>query len=124
MPYGQIIIWEKKQKDISIVDIKLKQRFLALASKNHYDRLHKLGFKTFNGVIDESFVSLDTWEKREQQIVNEVERLIALDSDQMVKDIQKTLDYNIKHFWKLWENYSEDTTKKVDKFIDQLGAQA
>ena len=98
--------------------------FLALASKNHYDRLHKLGFKTFNGVIDESFVSLDTWEKREQQIVNEVERLIALDSDQMVKDIQKTLDYNIKHFWKLWENYSEDTTKKVDKFIDQLGAQA
>lgn len=98
--------------------------FLALASKNHYDRLHQLGFKTFDPVIDESFVTLDTWQDREQRIVNEVERLIALDSDQMVNDIQKTLDYNIKHFWNLWENYSEDTTKKIDEFVNLLDAQA
>ena len=42
----------------------------------------------------------------------------------MVNDIQKTLDYNIKHFWNLWENYSEDTTKKIDEFVNLLDAQA
>jgi hypothetical protein len=97
--------------------------FLALASENHYDRLHQLGFKTFNGVIDESFVSSDNWEDREKQIVKEVERLIALDLDQVVRDSQKTLDYNINHFWKLWENYSEDTIEKLNKFIDLLYVQ-
>jgi len=93
--------------------------FLALASANHYKQLKELGFKTFDGIIREDFAGMNRWQDSSMWLVAEIKRLVNLDLDQFIQDCQPILDYNIKHFWKLWDEYSSETSKKIDQFIGQ-----
>ena len=97
--------------------------FLALASANHYNRLHELGFKTFNGIIREDFAGMNRWMDSGTWLVDEIKRLLSLDLDKFIRDCQKIVDYNIEHFWKLWDSYEDATTKQLEQFLSQLDGQ-
>lgn len=74
--------------------------FIILGSKGSLKELRKLGYKTFDGWIDESYDDLDSWERFEAII----EAIKKIDTIEDKLEWYKSMEYIIKH------NY--DTLKK------------
>lgn len=71
--------------------------FIILGSKNSLKELRKLGYKTFDGWIDESYDELDTWE-RFDAIIEAIKKIDAIE-DKL--EWYKSMEHIIKHNYEI-----------------------
>ena len=93
-----------------------KRPFVILGAKNSLRQLHKLGFKTFDSIWDESYDQIDDPNQRLLKVLEIVEDICSYSLDDlqsMCYAIKDTLDYNLAHYI---ENYSRsDLHSKLEK---------
>ena len=89
---------------------------MILGAKNSLKQLHKLGFKTFHSIWDESYDQIDDPNQRLVKVLEIVEDICSYSIDDLqsmcyaIKDI---LDYNLAHYI---QNYSRsDLHGKLEK---------
>lgn len=93
-----------------------KRPFVILGAKNSLRQLHKMGFKTFHSIWDESYDQIDDPNQRLLKVLEIVEDICSYSIDDLqsmcyaIKDI---LDYNLAHYI---QNYSKlDLHGKLEK---------
>lgn len=101
---------EKIWKPISI-----GHPWIAVANRGFYRDLRNLGFKTFNGIIDESFDLIDNNQRRIQRIAQVVENLCRQDLVSFLDSCQSICAYNQQRF-------DEFIVEERDKFPSRLEA--
>jgi hypothetical protein len=92
--------------------------FIAVGGRYQLKHLHKLGFKTFNGLIDESYDDLEYPGERQLAVVNEVARLC----NDNVKLVAPTADirlHNRLNMYKLTEEVYYDLYKIIVNALPQ-----
>lgn len=80
--------------------IQKKHPFMLLQPVNNLPLLHRLGYKTFDGLIDESYDGEPDDNKRMWMIVNEIERLCNLNEAELetfLVEAKKIVDHNYKN---------------------------
>ena len=80
-----------------------KQPFLLYSTPFSLKKLKKMGYKTFDGIIDESYDDIEDNKKRLQALNDEVKRLCNISIFEwhyQYKDIEKILTHNFNNFSK------------------------
>jgi hypothetical protein len=72
--------------------------FVMFAAKNYLKNLRKLGFQTFDGIIDESYDQIDDDTERWARAWQQVEFLCSCEAQLVLKEIQPILQHNFDHF--------------------------
>jgi len=72
--------------------------FVVFAGQHYLQNLRKLGFKTFDSVIDESYDLIENSNERWQQGWNQVEHLCKQDPWQVYSALESVLEHNRRHF--------------------------
>lgn len=89
-----------------------KRPFIAFAGKNYLKNLRNLGFRTFNGVIDETYDQVEQSNLRYNMALDQVEFLLQQDPLEILNQLQDVLEHNQRHFlttdwWKPIRQYLE-----------------
>ena len=87
--------------------------FIILSDHKYYDTLHSLGFKTFDGIIDESFAREPNLETRVDKIINTISKINPKEFYDNTRDI---CEHNYR---KLCEFHFENKNKFVQQ-LDEL----
>ena len=75
--------------------------FIVATSPGYYRDLHRLGFKTFGHVIDESFDNIENHQDRMDRIIEVVQDLCQQDLDSFQKECYTVCKYNQQHLQEL-----------------------
>ena len=75
-----------------------KRLFVMFAGQHHLKHLREFGFKTFDGIIDESYDDIENLETRYQQAWKQVEFLLEQDPIEIYKLAEPILEHNRNHF--------------------------
>ena len=121
---GNVFLSEKTFKPIVC-----HHPFIILGSKGSLKELRKLGYKTFDGWIDESYDELDTWERFEA-IIEAIKKIDAIEDklewyksmEPIIKHNYETLKRNVLNepplaFSKIKERYSTHYLNHYEKLI-------
>ena len=80
--------------------------FIVFGALGYYKQLHKLGFKTFDSIIDESFDSEPDIQKRGDMIVQQIFNVCNSDLVQFQLETKHICEYNRNHYinsqWSEW----------------------
>ena len=93
--------------------------WIAAANYGFYRDMHKLGFKTFGHVIDESFDLIDNNRDRLNRIVTVVKDLCQQDLAEFLKECYTTCKYNQQHLVELAPMVKQEFTERFFQFITQ-----
>ncbi len=105
---GGCIFYEKEFPNVAglcektFKAIQKKHPFILLSTAKNLPLLHRMGYKTFDGLIDESYDNETDDNKRMQMIVNEVERLCNLNQVELetfLIEAKKIVDHNFKNLY-------------------------
>lgn len=105
---GGAIYYEKEMPNTAALcektfkAIQKKHPFILLSTANNLPLLHRMGYKTFDGLIDESYDKETDDNKRMQMIVNEVERLCNLNERELetfLIEAKKIVEHNFKNLY-------------------------
>jgi len=91
-----------------------KRVFVMFAAKHHLKHLKGFGFKTFDGIIDESYDNIEDLETRYQQAWKQVEFLMSQDPLEVYKKTEPILEHNRNHFM------STDWQKEMHEKIQNI----
>ena len=83
--------------------------------------MRKVGFKTFDNWIDESYDSKDDYRERIRLITTEVKRICGMsieEIDYWYRDMHDILYHNFNHMKKIFD--SQVQGKRINKFVDDL----
>jgi hypothetical protein len=81
-----------------IVKPMLAKRLFIVASGQYYLRnLRQLGFRTFSGLVDESYDEIESWEDRTRAACAEAQKLMALDSTLVQSAIREIVEHNYRY---------------------------
>jgi len=72
--------------------------WIAVANQGFYRDIHALGFKTFDGIVDESFDNESDNNKRLQMITDEIVKLLNSDLNSFVEQCKDVCKYNQQHY--------------------------
>ena len=78
--------------------IAMAHPFVAVANRGYYRDLHRLGFRTFGHLIDESFDLIEDNQLRINRIIEVIQDLCRQDLDHFIKECYTTCKYNQEHF--------------------------
>jgi hypothetical protein len=79
-----------------------KQPFMLLAAPGNLAYLKSYGFKTFDGIIDESYDLIEDNDKRVEAVVAQLNWYCNLSTEgkqQVIEDIAPIVEYNFHHFY-------------------------
>jgi hypothetical protein len=82
--------------------IQKKHPFILLSTVNSLPLLHTMGYKTFDGLIDESYDNETDDDKRMIMVVNEIERLCNLNDAELeifLIEAKKIVEHNFKNLY-------------------------
>jgi hypothetical protein len=105
---GGAIFYEKKMPNVAglcektFKAIQKKHPFILLSTAKNLPLLHSMGYKTFDGLIDESYDNETDDNKRMLMIVNEIERLCNLSDTELetfLIEAKKIVDHNFKNLY-------------------------
>lgn len=102
--------------------IAMKQPFILLNSKHSLKALHDLGFKTFDGVIDESYDHMDQPD-RTDFIFREIKRISNFTIEELKekhKLLEDVLEHNYNHFYNVLPKMYQSDIEQVGKEIDVI----
>jgi hypothetical protein len=91
--------------------------FIAVANQGYYRDLHRLGFKTFGHVIDESFDSIENNQKRIERIAQVVEDLCQQDLASFLEQCYNTCKYNQNHLAEMRLKVRQEFPNRFLQFI-------
>ena len=81
-----------------IVKPLLAKRLFIVCSGQYYLRnLRKLGFRTFAGLVNESYDEIESWEERTRAACAEAQRLSTLDGNLIESAIADIVQHNYRH---------------------------
>ena len=92
--------------------------FIVATSPGYYRDLHRLGFKTFGHVIDESFDSIENHQDRMDRIVDIVADLCQQDLALFQKECYNVCKYNQQHLQELVPQLQAEFPEKFFKLIN------
>ena len=96
----------------------LKKPFLVFSSQHYLKYIHRLGFKTFGNVIDESYDDIECPKRRCDAIIREVKRICDNDiigNNQSYFD--SVCEHNYKQMSSLQPYYTQMLEKAIGKFF-------
>jgi hypothetical protein len=93
--------------------------FIAVANRGFYQDLHKLGFKTFGHVIDESFDTIDNSQDRIERIACVVEDLCQQDLASFLAECYNVCKYNQQHYTEFRHRVPGELPEQFNRFINQ-----
>lgn len=102
--------------------IAMKQPFILMNSKYSLKALRDLGFKTFDGVIDETYDTLDNPDRFET-IFREIKRISNFSIDELKEkynQLEHILEHNYNHFYNVLPKIYETEIEKIGKDVDIL----
>jgi len=82
--------------------IVMKQPFMLLAAPGNLAYLKRYGFKTFNGIIDESYDLIQDNDQRVEAVVDQLAWYCSLSTEekqQVIEAIAPIVEYNFHHFY-------------------------
>ena len=91
--------------------------FIAVANAGFYRDLHRLGFKTFGHVIDESFDSIDSNQARIERITQVVEDLCQQDLASFLAECYNVCKYNKEHYAEYRHRVPREFPDQFSQFI-------
>lgn len=92
--------------------------FIAVANAGFYQDLRNLGFKTFDGLIDESFDTIENPQDRMNGIVDAVSDLCAQDLNAFISAAEPICKYNQHHLRQFAQEHVEQLPSKFLQYID------
>ena len=99
-----------------IVKPMLAKRLFIVCSGQHYLRnLRNLGFRTFDGIVDESYDSVESWEKRTRSACAEAQRLSTLDSTVVQSAAKDIVEHNYQHLMNT--NWQQNLFSEVGQIL-------
>jgi hypothetical protein len=93
--------------------------FIVASSYGYYRDLHKLGFRTFGHLIDESFDLVDNNQQRLEHIACVVEHLCKQDLSAFITAAEETCKYNQEHLAELRLQVRKEFPQRFIKFINE-----
>ena len=94
--------------------------FVAVSGYHFYQGLKNLGFKTFSGLIDETFDNILNDDDRINAISNTIKNLCASDLNEFIKAAKPICDYNRLHYIELTGKYQLTQYNSLIKFFNNL----
>jgi hypothetical protein len=97
------------------------QPFIIVGEKNSLETMRKVGFKTFDDWIDESYDFKDDYRERIRLITTEVKRICGMsieEIDYWYRDMYDILYHNFNHMKKIFDSRVQG--KRINKFVDDL----
>jgi hypothetical protein len=95
--YDKLHLTEKIFKPIA-----MKQPFMLLAAPGNLAYLKSYGFKTFDGIIDESYDSIQDPDQRTEAVVKQLAWYCSLSAEEkrkVIEAIAPIVEYNFHHFY-------------------------
>jgi len=93
--------------------------WIAVANPGFYRDIRNLGFKTFDGIIDESFDSIASSQTRIERIAQVVEDLCQQDLDQFLAECYNICKYNQQHYAEMSRQSPADFPNQLRNFLIQ-----
>ena len=93
--------------------------FIAVANYGFYRDLHKLGFKTFGHILDESFDLIDNNQQRIERIAQVVEDLCRSDLDSFLLECRDVCKYNQEHYAEYRHRVPREFPEQFRQYIKQ-----
>jgi len=91
--------------------------WIAVANQGFYRGIRNLGFKTFDGIIDESFDQIERSQDRIERIAQTVEDLCKQDLDQFLAACYNICKYNQQHYVELVRSDPEKFSNQLYQFL-------
>ena len=92
-----------------------KRLFLVYGNKNYLSYLRSLGFKTFDGIINESYDSKNAQIEREDLIIEEMKKLTKIEQTEIYSKIRPIVEHNYNHLLMLLNE--EKNIKLLEQFL-------
>ena len=93
--------------------------WIAVANAGFYRDMHRLGFRTFGHVIDESFDSIDNDQKRIERIAQIVEDLCRQDLASFLQECYTICKYNQQHHIEMAAQWRQEFPDRFQQFINE-----
>lgn len=96
-----------------------KRLFIAIAGKHYLKNLRSLGFKTFDGIIDESYDNEEDNFLRWEMALNQLKKLTEIDHKFLKEYIDKVTNYNfdIMMSTEWYETFNLQLKSVVDRYL-------
>lgn len=97
--------------------------FLLVATHGSLGYIRSYGFKTFNGIIDETYDTIVDNQTRMESIISEMCRLSSHDrKHQLYRDLHKIAEYNRTHFFsdEFAQQLEQELTTNISSAIDSI----
>jgi hypothetical protein len=94
-----------------------KRLFVAFAAQNYLKYLQQLGFKTFNGIIDETYDSESDYLKRYQLVFKQIQYLNSLDPSWVLSQVGPILEHNHQQLFILQQQTQKQMTKLIQNHL-------
>jgi hypothetical protein len=92
-----------------------RRLFIAIAGQHHLHNLRSLGFKTFEGIIDESYDTIADNEQRWKMACTEMRRLIDTPQENILEKIRPVVEHNYQLM--LTTDWYGQFTNNLTKFL-------
>jgi len=101
--------------------IAMGQPFIVAASQGYYRDLRNLGFKTFEHLIDESFDSIESNQKRIERVAEVVEDLCQQDLAKFLEECYNICKYNQQHLADMRVKVRQEFPDRFSQFLTEHG---
>jgi hypothetical protein len=91
--------------------------FIVATSPGYYQDLHRLGFRTFGHLIDESFDTIEHHQDRMERIIDIVQDLCQQDLDSFLEECYTVCKYNQQHLQELSPRLQAEFPEKFFNLI-------
>ena len=91
--------------------------FIIASNSGFYRDLHNLGFRTFAGIIDESFDEIENAQQRMDRVIDVVHDLCQQDLGSFLSACRDTCKYNQQHLAELREKTNQEFPKRFFQFL-------
>jgi hypothetical protein len=78
----------------TVKPILARRLFITLGNRYHLEGLRRLGFKTFHGIIDESYDSIEGTTDRHNAALEQLKWLCEQDQEDILKRCRDIVDHN------------------------------
>jgi hypothetical protein len=94
--------------------------WICAVSRGWYRDLRALGFKTFDGIIDESFDEIDNHQDRMDRIVDVVTDLCRQDLTSFLQACKPICKYNQQHLIAFRDKHRQEFSDRLCRFLDRF----
>ena len=93
--------------------------FVAAANRGYYHDLHRIGFRTFGSLIDESFDEIDRPDERLDRIISEIDYICKTGSDKFWAAAQDVCKYNRERLIEYNQEQRKQLPNNLKRYLDE-----